>query len=73
MKTPPANPVQRYRQAMKDCQSLLAEITAKVAELERPESINWGSVGDATRLRHELAQIADRLMERGEYAPENRG
>ena len=73
MKTPPANPVQRYRQAMKDCQSLLAEITTKVNELEKKDSINWGTVGDANRLRHELGHLADMLCERGEYAPENRG
>ena len=73
MKTPDPNPVQRHRQAIKDCQSLLAEITTKVNELENKESINWGTVGDANYLRHQLGQIADRVMERGEYAPENRG
>ena len=73
MKTPPANPVQRYRQAMKDCDTYLNEIRTQLDVLTNPGTITWTSVGDANRLRAELAAIADRLMERGEYAPENRG
>lgn len=68
MKTPPANPVQRYRQAMLDCEHLLAEVQTKLDELKAAERIDWTSVGDANRLRYELNQIAERLYRRGEYA-----
>ena len=33
-----------------------------------PDKVHWANVGDATRLRDELRQIADRLLRRGEYA-----
>ena len=68
MKTPRANPVQRHIQAAKDCQSHLAEITTKLDELANRNVKDWNSVGELNRLRFELGQIADRLMQRGEYA-----
>lgn len=65
------NPLQRYRQALTDARRHLAEIEEAMTRMEGAGlhgPIDWGDAGDASHLRDELKEVADRLLGRGEYA-----
>lgn len=64
-----------YETRLQSIRTLMSEISEgldeHMIEFETDGERDWGAAGDLGRYEKELKDIADALLERGEYDPEN--
>lgn len=64
------NALDNYEAEQAELETLLKEIGAGLLlhdEQAKAKGVNWGHVGDLSRIRSELAELRDRLHGMGEY------
>ena len=70
------NATKAYLSNMRTSAALLKEINEALTEKVMAQAINggpndttWADVGDAEHYRQQLSELADKVLQRGEYAP----
>ena len=62
--------LQEFIAKIAEAKTLLDELQAHVDDHMEvsPDDVNWGDVGNAGRLVHQLTELTDWVFQRGEYA-----